>query len=138
MSDGNSSQEDLITQGNTGRKEIQRANGRFVKGQSGNPAGRPKGARNVLSKTVLKAYATEAANGDFERVLSDLKQHNPAVYAKLVNDAAMKEAEKAAEGYGGLCEACGGELPSRTVLAVEFVDIPQGHPAHTEQPAQDD
>ena len=110
----------VITEGNTDNKEIQRVNGRFAKGVSGNPAGRPKGARNVLSKSVLGTYAKEAANGDFERVMAELKATNPAVYAKLLNDAAMKEAERTTQAAGGLCEACGGELESKTILSVNF------------------
>lgn len=110
----------VITEGNTDSKEIQRVNGRFAKGVSGNPAGRPKGARNVLSKSVLGTYAKEAANGDFERVMAELKATNPAVYAKLLNDAAMKEAERTTQAAGGLCEACGGELESKTILSVNF------------------
>ncbi len=117
---------------NTGNKEIRRANGRFVKGQSGNPSGRPKGSRNVLSKSVLGTYAKEAANGDFERVMSELKQHNPAAYAKLLNDAAMKEAERSAErGHSGLCAECGGDVV-KTILSVQFVDVGPDHPAKQE------
>lgn len=130
MSDVNSTQNGVITQGNTEHKEIQRVNGRFAPGVSGNPAGRPKGARNVLSKSVLGTYAKEAANGDFERVMSELKRDNPAVYAKLLNDAAMKEAERAGSN-GGLCEQCGGELESKTVLSIQFVEVPATHPAKT-------
>jgi hypothetical protein len=130
MSDVNSTHNDLITQGNTDGNQIQRVNGRFAKGVSGNPAGRPKGARNVLSKSVLGTYAKEAANGDFERVMAELKRDNPAVYAKLLNDAAMKEAERAGSTHGGLCEQCGGELESKTVLTVEFVDVPMTHPVN--------
>lgn len=102
-----------------------RINGRFPKGLSGNPSGRPKGSRNVLSKSVLGTYAKEAANGDFERVMANLKVENPAVYAKLLNDAAMKEAERiASKQHGGLCEQCGGELDSKTILNIEFVEPP--------------
>lgn len=139
---------DLITQENTDQKDIQvvngRINGKFAPGISGNPAGRPKGARNVLSKSVLGTYAKEAANGDFERVMSELKRDNPAVYAKLLNDAAMKEAERA-DVHGGLCEACGGEIESKTILSVQFVepepqdhtvpDVPHGHAPETAQEA---
>ena len=95
--------------------------GRLLPGAKLNPSGRPKGSRNVLSKSVLGTYAKEAANGDFERVMSDLKAHNPAAYAKLLNDAAMKEAEREAErGHSGLCAECGGDIV-RTVLSVSFV-----------------
>jgi len=113
---------------NTGKNEVRRANGRFVKGQSGNPSGRPKGSRNVLSKSVLGTYAKEAANGDFERVMAELKQHNPAAYAKLLNDAAMKEAERTASAPSGLCEECGGEI-AKTILSVQFVDVGLDHPS---------
>ena len=110
------------TVNNTGEVQKVYRKGQFVKGQSGNPSGRPKGSRNVLSKSVLGTYAKEAANGDFERVMANLKVENPAVYAKLLNDAAMKEAERiASKQHGGLCEQCGGELDSKTILSVEFV-----------------
>ena len=106
--------------------------GRLVKGAKLNPSGRPKGSRNVLSKSVLGTYAKEAANGDFERVMADLKAHNPAAYAKLLNDAAMKEAERSAEqGHSGLCAECGGDVV-RTVLSVQFVDVGDDHPAKQE------
>lgn len=36
--------------------------GRFVKGQSGNPAGRPKGSKNQI--TLLKLMAEEAVRGN--------------------------------------------------------------------------
>ena len=118
---------------NTGQNVApRRANGQFVKGQSGNPSGRPKGSRNVLSKSVLGTYAKEAANGDFERVMADLKAHNPAAYAKLLNDAAMKEAERMASGQAaGLCEQCGGDV-AKTILSVQFVDVGPDHPAKQE------
>ena len=126
----------VITQGNTDEKDIQvvngRVNGKFAKGISGNPAGRPKGARNVLSKSVLGTYAKEAANGDFERVMAELKRNNPAVYAKLLNDAAMKEAERTTQAAGGLCEACGGELESKTVLSVNFKAPPARDSEHNQ------
>jgi hypothetical protein len=58
-----SDHQDLIIAESTGDEQIKRANGRFVAGQSGNPKGRPKGSKNVLSKSVLGTYAKEAANG---------------------------------------------------------------------------
>jgi hypothetical protein len=117
-----SDSKELDTVETTGEIEKVYRKGQFVKGQSGNPSGRPKGSRNVLSKSVLGTYAKEAANGDFERVMAGLKVENPAVYAKLLNDAAMKEAERiASKQHGGLCEQCGGELDSKTILNIELV-----------------
>ena len=105
--------------------------GRLLPGAKLNPTGRPKGSRNVLSKSVLGTYAKEAANGDFERVMAELKAHNPAAYAKLLNDAAMKEAERTASAPSGLCEECGGEIVT-TILSVQFVDVGPDHPAKQE------
>ena len=48
-------------------------------GQSGNPAGRPKGARSKFSEDFLRAFAQ-----DFERhgesVIEDLRKNQPATY----------------------------------------------------------
>jgi hypothetical protein len=61
--------------------------------------------------------------------MADLKAHNPAAYAKLLNDAAMKEAERVASGQAsGLCEQCGGEV-AKTILSVQFVDVGLDHPS---------
>jgi hypothetical protein len=40
--------------------------GQFQPGQSGNPDGRPKGARNVLSKSLIEDLAAEWAEGGRE------------------------------------------------------------------------
>jgi Family of unknown function (DUF5681) len=51
---------------NTGEQQ-----GRWKPGQSGNPAGRPKGARNKLSEDFLNAFA------------QDFEQHGAAVIEKV-------------------------------------------------------
>src|SRR6266542_1434941 len=55
----------------------------FVPGQSGNPAGRPKGARNKLTEAFLSALANDfAAHGP--AAIERLRSRDPSRYLKLV------------------------------------------------------
>ncbi len=54
-----------------------------MKGQSGNPQGRPKGSRNRLTDSVLKKIATDfATHGD--EVLELVRKEEPAMYLKFI------------------------------------------------------
>lgn len=59
-------------------------------GQSGNPAGRPKGARSVLQEQFFKALQKDfEANG--EAVLEIMRAEKPNEYARMVASLMSKE-----------------------------------------------
>ena len=72
----------------TGKKE----GNRFKPGQSGNPAGRPKGARSKLGEAFLKEMLA-----DFEKhggdVIETVRVEKPDQYLKVVASILPKEIE---------------------------------------------
>lgn len=76
----------------TNRELTRQPNGHFAPGNAG--GGRRKGSKNKLSKVVFDKYKQLAADGDFAHVMEQLKEENPAAFAKLVNDAAVKLMER--------------------------------------------
>ena len=78
--------EDTGTQQARGRKATQ-----FKPGQSGNPKGRPKGARNRLGTQFL-----EALEADFNQfgpqAIAQVREKKPEVYIRVVADLLPKEA----------------------------------------------
>lgn len=59
-------------------------------GQSGNPAGRPKGARSILQEDFFKALQRKfEENG--EAVLDDMIRDKPADFAKMIASLMSKE-----------------------------------------------
>jgi hypothetical protein len=65
---------------------------RFRPGQSGNPAGRPKGARNKVSEKLLEALAS-----DFDihgkEVIETVRIDKPHEYLKIVASLVPKQME---------------------------------------------
>src|SRR5262245_54183970 len=65
---------------------------RFKPGQSGNPAGRPKGARNKVTENLLEAIAS-----DFEaygrEVIEKVRAERPHEYLKIVASLVPKQME---------------------------------------------
>src|SRR5215813_8384194 len=57
--------------------------GQYRPGQSGNPAGRPKGARSKLSETFLKALSEDFATNGIE-VIEKVRNDRPHEYLKIV------------------------------------------------------
>jgi hypothetical protein len=65
---------------------------RFKPGQSGNPAGRPKGSRNKVSEKLLEALATDFdAHG--KDVIEKVRADRPADYLKIVASLVPKQME---------------------------------------------
>jgi hypothetical protein len=58
---------------------------KFKKGQSGNPKGRPKGAKNILSKD-LRETITDFLNENIETVTSKFSEMNTRDQSKLIID----------------------------------------------------
>lgn len=74
-------------------------------GQSGNPAGRPKGSRHKLSEDFFKALAE-----DFEAhgvaAIVKMRDERPGDYAKMVAGLMTKEVEHSGDiGLGGALDA---------------------------------
>jgi hypothetical protein len=65
---------------------------RFKPGQSGNPAGRPKGSRNKISEKLLEALAIDFdAHG--KDVIEKVRADRPADYLKIVASLVPKQME---------------------------------------------
>lgn len=66
------------------------AKGRFLQGNTGNPAGRPKGARNKLGEAFIQdLYADWSEHG--VKALQDCREQNPAAYVKTVASLLPKD-----------------------------------------------
>ena len=81
--DGNRSWPDT-----TGQKQ----DTRFKQGQSGNPAGRPKGSRNKVSEKLLEALAIDFDDHGKE-VIEEVRAERPADYLKIVASLVPKQME---------------------------------------------
>ncbi len=55
----------------------------WAKGQSGNPAGRPKGSRDALSNAVYKLIAEDWAEHGAE-VIAKVRENKPEQYLQVV------------------------------------------------------
>jgi Family of unknown function (DUF5681) len=73
---------------NTGQKQ----DTRFQPGQSGNPAGRPKGARNKLSENLLKVLADDFDSHGRDAI-EKLRESDAGQYVRMIVSILPKRVE---------------------------------------------
>jgi uncharacterized protein DUF5681 len=100
----------------------------FLPGQSGNPKGRPKGARNRLSTQFLEALEADF-NQHGAQAIALVRERKPEIYMRVVADLLPKEAninveagEAFVELWRKISDGLGNELADR-------VDAEQGRSA---------
>jgi Family of unknown function (DUF5681) len=99
---------------------------RFKPGQSGNPAGRPKGSRNKVSEKLLEALATDFdAHG--REVIEKVRAERRADYLKIVASLVPKQMEIDDRRTHTRAE----DLSDDELAAIATSDTqPNGHHAH--------
>lgn len=90
--------------------------GRYQPGQSGNPAGRPRGARSKLGEDFLAAlYRDFAEHG--AAVIAQVRQENPAAYLRII--AALMPKEVHVSEGGAFDDVTDAELRALIELATD-------------------
>jgi hypothetical protein len=77
--------------------------GRWPPGQSGNPAGRPRGSRNKLGEAfITELYADWIAHG--AKVIATVRDEEPAAYLKIVASLLPKQLEIKDNMFDGVAD----------------------------------
>jgi hypothetical protein len=74
------------------KKTGQKQDTRFKSGQSGNPAGRPKGSRNKFSETLVQLLAADYDEHG-RNVIEQVRQKYPLQYLRLIVSVLPKSRE---------------------------------------------
>lgn len=96
--------EDTAAEQPTGLPAHLRDDLKWQPGQSGNPAGRPKGARNKLSEAFLDALlkdflrASEEDDSLGEKAIATMRAEKPNEYARMIASILAKEVEANVNG----------------------------------------
>src|SRR5262245_55138670 len=85
------------------------------RGQSGNPAGRPRGSRNALSEEVICALLRDFRQHG-QKAVARVRQTQPAAYLKIL--ALLVPREMKVEHSGGV-KAMTDEEIAATITAIE-------------------
>lgn len=97
-------------------------------GQSGNPAGRPKGSRHKLGEDFLKALLADFDENGIQAI-KDMRDKNPADYVKVVASILPKEIEAGERTLDMLGELLA-RIDGRTRSILPALPAPSQETAH--------
>jgi hypothetical protein len=87
MTASSNTAEDFPSPDDTGQKQVLT---RFKPGQSGNPAGRPKGSRNRLGAAFIDALENDFGEHGVD-VIKQVRMRDPVAYTKIVANILPRE-----------------------------------------------